>query len=222
MATPGSDAIRPVSSPVHSERGGCAAAEDSLFFCRNDLSSHGRFTRDYLRGLGLERQDGYFNAGVLAADRKTWCTITSEALAFFKANVEACKFHDQSALNAVAGRRRIRLDPRWNFQTLFRYWHLEDQIQPAIYHFTQTFKPWNGPIEPWSDLFEPYQAELEKLRQAGLPLKTLDAGEVEQANALSNRLKTRLKWLMPLRLRTRKRALAQIQESAYRLNAGGC
>jgi len=43
-----------------------------------------------------------------AVSRSTWRLIAAEAYKFFVENIAACKYHDQSALNAVVGKRRLR------------------------------------------------------------------------------------------------------------------
>jgi hypothetical protein len=50
--------------------------------------------------------------------RRTWRSIMADAHNSFAVNTAACKNHDQSALNAVAHDRRVRLSLQWNFQTL--------------------------------------------------------------------------------------------------------
>jgi lipopolysaccharide biosynthesis glycosyltransferase len=103
---------------------------------REDLS--------YLQALGVSDPKDYFNAGVLAASRSTWASICEEALGFFKANSQLCRFHDQSALNAVCKGATIKLSPAYNFNTSFRKIGAEDFIKPRIIHFTGANKPWVG------------------------------------------------------------------------------
>jgi lipopolysaccharide biosynthesis glycosyltransferase len=101
---------------------------------REDLS--------YLSSLGIDKPSEYFNAGVLAASRNTWSSACEEALDFFKRNSQLCKFHDQSALNAVCKGETIKLSPAYNFHTSLRQIGAEDFLSPRIIHFTGADKPW--------------------------------------------------------------------------------
>jgi lipopolysaccharide biosynthesis glycosyltransferase len=114
-----------------------AAVEDIIYFRRNDFTKLGKFTREYLRGIGVNGNNGYFNSGMFIVGIDTCRSLAQEALLFFENNTKACLYHDQSALNAVVGNRRIRLSLAWNFQTPYRYWNIEKEIVPRIYHFTQ-------------------------------------------------------------------------------------
>jgi lipopolysaccharide biosynthesis glycosyltransferase len=96
----------------------------------------------YLRSLGINDPSDYFNAGVLAANRNTWSSVCEEALLFFKKNSQLCKFHDQSALNAVCKGKTISLSPAYNFNSSFREVGAQDFIDPRIIHFTGGNKPW--------------------------------------------------------------------------------
>jgi len=66
----------------------------------------------YLRDLNIPPQFGYFNSGVLAATRQAWREIARDASQFLNRNADVCKAADQSALNAVAYGRRIKLSCR--------------------------------------------------------------------------------------------------------------
>jgi hypothetical protein len=96
------------------------------------------FKEEYLRGLGLRNPADYFNAGVLAFARPTLESTMREAMDFFLANSTLCRFHDQSALNAVMRDRKLWLSPRYNFLAPYRDTGLERIFEPVIRHF-------NGP-----------------------------------------------------------------------------
>ena len=197
--------------------GKLAAVEDISFFCCNDMTAHGRFVKAYFRGLGIDGTKGYFNSGVLAAGRSTWRMIATEALRFFLKNPELCKYHDQSALNAIIGNRRLRLSPAWNFQTPYRYWGVDQVIQPAIYHFTQAHKPWMGPMKPWSELFPLYEKEMTVLGPLGLPTKRRPQDEIDDANVQARRVLQKLKWVYPARLWLRKKKILRLAENSIDL-----
>lgn len=107
----------------------------------------------YLKGISVAKTTDYFNAGVMMAPRAAWKQFTSEALRFLAANPERCKHHDQSALNAVVGSQRERLQPAYNFTTWFRQADRSHLITPRIVHFTGPIKPWNTTKGPWGPEF---------------------------------------------------------------------
>jgi lipopolysaccharide biosynthesis glycosyltransferase len=197
-----------------------AAAEDISFFCLNDITPYGSFVRKYFSGLGLDGHKGYFNAGVFSVRRSTWRTIAKEALLFFKDNIDACKFHDQSALNAVIGDRRLRLSPKWNFQTPYRYWDVERSISPAIYHFTGGPKPWTGPVDPWADLYLRYQNAISEFSALNLPIEKLDSSKIAHANAHSVKQRKRLKYELCFRLWARRRKFRKLDSQSVLLGSG--
>lgn len=194
--------------------GRIAAAEDRVYFCRRESAAFGRFVRDYFRGLAIDGDKGYFNSGVLAASRATWASLAADALQFFKDNVERCKFHDQSALNAVADGRRVRLSPAWNFQTTFRYLNIERDLRPKIYHFAEGGKPWTGPVEPWADLFPLYEQEISGFAPLALPIRRLSETELHAANGHARRMRYKLRFVYPWRRWARRQAAQRCSEMA--------
>jgi lipopolysaccharide biosynthesis glycosyltransferase len=139
---------------------GCiGAAEDRTYFRRHELGPVGQKTRAYFSNLGIDGNAGYFNAGVLLADAPTWRSLCADAFAFFLKNTARCAYHDQSALNAVAEKRRVRLAPQWNFANIYLEWKLKYTRPPQILHFSGGEKPWQIPFHPYyetyADLFAP-------------------------------------------------------------------
>jgi len=47
---------------------------------------------------------------------REWVKISKECLSFLENNLSICQYHDQSALNAVAGRKTNSSFPIWNFK----------------------------------------------------------------------------------------------------------
>lgn len=131
-----------------------AAVDDIRSFARHDIGHFGAETRAYFEDIGVTRDRGYFNSGMFVVRTKSWRMMAADALAYFFANVKLCKLHDQSAMNAVLGERRIPLSLAWNFQTPFKNLLLERHVQPNIYHFTGANKPWFGPLVPWREMFQ--------------------------------------------------------------------
>jgi lipopolysaccharide biosynthesis glycosyltransferase len=164
---------------------GCiAAAHDPVTYRRRvGQGATARSIDAYFQQLGVAPERGYFNAGVLAASRPAWREIMKDAYAFYKNNTDLCKHFDQSALNAVAGKRRVALSCRWNFQTQYKIWNADSVVSPRIYHFTRNPKPWSCKLEPWPEMFDEYQRIFTKLSEFGLPIKFLNVDEAAAANA---------------------------------------
>lgn len=155
---------------------GCiAAAEDKNYFRRYEMGPVGRRTRAYLHGLGLHRDAGYFNAGVILAHADTWRALSAEAFSFFQAHTALCVYHDQSALNAVAGPRRVRLAPQWNFAGSYFDWGIRTVSPPQIIHFAGGEKPWMLPFHPF---YKNYATSLAPLSALGLRVKQLPPEEL--------------------------------------------
>jgi lipopolysaccharide biosynthesis glycosyltransferase len=162
--------------------GQVAAAEDLSYFRQYDRSAIGEGIRAYYRGLDINGDKGYFNAGVLSADRRTWKTLCAEALTYFRENTKLCLYHDQSALNAISRGRRIRLYPGWNFITHYRVWGLEQRLPPRIFHFAGGEKPWMGEIDPWREFAAKYQSFAAEVKNLELPIHRLTQADEVRIN----------------------------------------
>ncbi len=165
---------------------GCmAAAEDRNYFRRHELGPVGRKTRAYFSNLGIDGNAGYFNSGVLLSSMQTWRSICADAFDFFRKNTARCTYHDQSALNAVASTRRIRLAPQWNFANSYLEWELKYATPPQIIHFVGGEKPWNIPFHPYHEM---YAAAFAPLKHLDLNMKQRSAEDVQ---ALAQRARLR-------------------------------
>lgn len=104
--------------------------------------------------LGLNHEDGYFNAGVLLIDLEQWRTIRAEeiVLDYVRNNPDRIMY-DQDALNACFHACTKRLDYRWN---VIRPFYREPVTLPLdraeieairrearIIHFNGGSKPWS-------------------------------------------------------------------------------
>lgn len=190
-----------------------AAGEDPAFFIQSINGSMGSHIREYFAGLGIDGPNGYFNSGVLMARLPTWRAMMAEAFEFFRRNVEKCSYHDQSALNAVARHRRVRLSPRWNFTTPYRHWGVESKIAPCIYHFIGAVKPWMGKCEPWAGIHDAYMEDWRRFASLDLPARRFDARELTQRNRAAIEQTTKLKLLFARRMRYRTE-IRRLHESA--------
>jgi lipopolysaccharide biosynthesis glycosyltransferase len=195
-----------------------AAAEDISFFMQGDLGPNGEATRAYFAGLGIDGRKGYFNAGVLTASSATWRELSREAYRFFIENTAKCRYHDQSALNVVAQGRRVRLSPRWNFTTPYRYWDVEADVTPAIYHFSGAAKPWMGRFDPWLDICDQYVPAVAELDGLRLPTKTAPPGSIAAEHRRSQNQRLRLQTVMLPRTLLRRRTFRRVASSSV-LNA---
>jgi hypothetical protein len=168
-----------------------------------------RFPDGYLPGLGIADPADYFNAGVLAFGRATFDSAMEEALGFFLAHSDLCRYHDQSALNAVMRHRRLSLSPRYNFLSDYRDTGLEKVFDPVIRHFAGVYKPWRVTGSPIGDAFlGPYADMLRRY-----PVLALDAAPVEPFAATGERRRGPVRALFRaarrrLRLRSDLRSLA--------------
>ena len=140
----------------HLPKGTIAAAEDQSYFYRDEISRFGYDLRAYFAQLEIDPDDGYFNSGVFKVSAHDWQNISKTALDFLNDNLKACRYHDQSALNAVCRQNRMRLSPAWNFQTPFLKWNRDNVVTPGIYHFIGARKPWVGEIAEWKFLKQMY------------------------------------------------------------------
>jgi lipopolysaccharide biosynthesis glycosyltransferase len=180
-------------------KGMIAAAEDPSYYYRNNLGENGKRTRSYFKGLGIDSSKGYFNAGVLSADKEAWNDISNNAFDFFANNTTACVYHDQSALNVAAQGRRVRLSPRWNFFDHYSYWDLEERIKPAIYHFAGGAKPWTGRFFPWQNIHDSYRGRIEQLAHLDLDIKTMSDDRAMQENATRRAYKKKIDTVLSFR-----------------------
>jgi lipopolysaccharide biosynthesis glycosyltransferase len=112
-----------------------------------------------LNRLGYDRENGYFNAGMLLIN-VDYCrenNIMGKAISFAYNYPDKCIFADNDALNyAVAGKWK-RVPARFNCMTPADYsasenWMIRKEYHsdilnaremPAIIHFTGEFKPWH-------------------------------------------------------------------------------
>ncbi|MDR3494224.1 MAG: glycosyltransferase [Ancalomicrobiaceae bacterium] len=189
---------------------GLAAADDISYFARNDWSRFGARTRSYFSGLGIDGSRGYLNSGLLLARRGAWKRIMDDAIDFFDSHSDRCRYHDQSALNAVVATRRVRLSPTWNFQTPFCFWNVAEEIAPHILHFTEYPKPWMGATAPWSFVQDLISEAAGEFTALSLPHPRLSNVEAAKYNRQNLRRAWRLSTYAPLRLHARRREIRRL------------
>ncbi|MGA7805729.1 glycosyltransferase family 8 protein [Bradyrhizobium sp.] len=145
-------------------RGGLLAADDCLCLYEHEIRQPRRYWQPYLQSIGVAWRD-YFNTGVLLVDRAGWKEVSTEAIDFLINKSALCRSSDQTALNAIIGKRRGRLPLRWNYQT--EHMMVLDPrkvgVEPAIWHFAGGPKPWDLPEWPWDESFNQAIREAEKI-----------------------------------------------------------
>lgn len=120
--------------------------------------------------LNYDLKYGYYNAGVMLMNLDYWREndISKKLISFLEKNKAACHSHDQDAINALLHKDIIRLQPKYNVQTILqqyyflkdikncprdiyydikyekKYWkELEENLStPCLIHFTDNYKPW--------------------------------------------------------------------------------
>ena len=113
--------------------------------------------------IGLEKEDGYYNSGVLLVDLKRWreeC-VQEKLLEFLREKGGALFASDQDLLNGACKSRIHTLMPVWNFFPNYRYFSYQTLVDhapsyravpkaefqmakkhPAIIHFMGDERPW--------------------------------------------------------------------------------
>jgi lipopolysaccharide biosynthesis glycosyltransferase len=133
--------------------GSVLAAPDAAELWWPEAGGSATGERSYVQGIGIDDPRLYFNGGVLAATRQTWASFGAQALQFMRDKSEICRYHDQSAMNAITPRsKREFLSPRYNFNRWYGLLGLRKAMKPAIIHFT-------GAQKPWADKYPSYDGE---------------------------------------------------------------
>lgn len=192
---------------------GLLASEDQSYFYVNDFGPTGEVVRSYFDQIGVDRSKGYFNSGVIKCRVPQWQQLSTECLSFLRSNLASCRYHDQSALNAVAGTIRTRLSPIWNFQTPYWGWNVSQIEEPRLLHFVGGAKPWMGMLQAWSGIYHEYSTVIRSRSHKVFPLRIWN--DREQQGAISQEQRMGLKNRTVFRLRVSHRR-AQYRELVRR------
>ncbi len=197
--------------------GKIASVNEGVWMYEGDGGGYWRGMSAYLTGLGLKSPLDYFNAGILAFRRETWRTKSAEALNFFIENSELCRFHDQSALNAVFKGRREVLSPLYNYISSYADLDLADRLQPRIVHFTGAAKPWFSRCRPWRGRFLPHYESLRArypvLAAFERPKSPAEIAQIEQeAEARRRKMMMFTPWRPMLR---RRKLIRYLQDTRF-------
>ncbi len=181
-----------------------------------------------LPSIGFERDEPYFNSGVLLIDRRAWRSkgYESRLLAFLGGPGRSLPWMDQDALNIVLRGDIKAIGLKWNFQPRCAdvpaaFLHLSDgdyealRARPGIIHYTTTFKPWNAAYRVhYSEAFFS-AAKAARLPAALLPLHPKPSRFADHLM----RVKTYLRWHYPQTFRF-ARKLLRPDEAALMYRAG--
>ena len=127
--------------------------------------------KSYKDNLGIS--DGrVFNSGVLLIDTAEWASIDHpRTMADYKAMREKASaprtglYGDQDYLNFAMCGRWLGLSPRWNYQTIFLRYALDEAIDPVLVHYTGSRRPWDAKTFPYGERHVQYYRE--RLRDIG-------------------------------------------------------
>lgn len=104
--------------------------------------------------LGMKKEDGYFNSGVLLFNLKLWreCKAVDTLLEYVSEHYQRLRDPDQDAMNVCFSDRRVRLGYKWNaIDPFFRDpspFKLPQSILEKV-RSDAVLVHYNGPSKPW-------------------------------------------------------------------------
>lgn len=125
---------------------------------------------DEFKRLGLNKTEGYFNAGFMFINLKFWRDndIQNKTLKYIQDYPDRCKKHDQDALNYTLSDKLLYISTRYNHQRIFYEKDFkfsekligdveESKMNPVIIHYCDLEKPWHyecfHPLKKVWDIF---------------------------------------------------------------------
>lgn len=125
--------------------------------------------RDFDR-LGIPKEKGYFNAGVLLMNLDYWrkYDVTKRLFDFIKYNFKCIKQHDQDTLNSILYNEVKPISYIWNYLPQFFLVEREELtfpahvdykkiIEPIVIHYVSVPKPWDwGCYNPYTKEYYKY------------------------------------------------------------------
>ncbi|GBQ36245.1 hypothetical protein HLH34_06470 [Gluconacetobacter azotocaptans] len=184
------------------------AAADRSYIKAPELTNTARRMRDYLNGIGIRDRTRYFNSGVMACTRLTWIDVGQEAFDYFLNHSKKCRYHDQSALNAVCMPRQIPLDPKYNYMSTYAECESHGMITPCIIHFNGAEKPWFAKSRPWKGFFiDVYEKFLKQHPELEIFPLFPEKSHSEAVDLRAERNWKKLRMVTPWRLYTRRRRI---------------
>lgn len=123
---------------------------------------------DFLR-LGIPKERGYFNAGVLLMNLDYWRihNVTDRLFSFIKNDYRRIKQHDQDVLNVTLYNEVTPISYTWNYLPQFflekkgltfpDFVDYTEQIDPIVIHYVSVPKPWDwGCYNPYTKEYFKY------------------------------------------------------------------
>jgi lipopolysaccharide biosynthesis glycosyltransferase len=104
--------------------------------------------------LQMPAEARYFNTGVFLVDLELWRQkqVSSQVLAYARANPDKLALVDQSAINAVCWADMKQIEGRYNYGFASAY-----ETEPMVVHFYSKTKPWMFSDAPGFELYEHYR-----------------------------------------------------------------
>ena len=189
-------------------------SEDQSFYYQFDQGPTGRSVRRYFSQIGIEGHRGYGNSGVILSSWQTWRDVSSDALQFLRENLQYCRYHDQSAINAVIGHRRVRLSARWNYQISFRNWGIDSFAPPKQLHFAGGEKPWKGRLRSLARFHDLYEDLLRDVGTQDFPKQLWSQAERRQIERINLTQRIKNATLLWGRMQRRRRLFARTEAEA--------
>ena len=126
-------------------------------------------TKDDFERLGIPKEMGYFNAGVLLINLDYWRKhqVTERLFDYIKNNFHKIKQHDQDTLNAVLYNEVKPVSYAWNYLPQFflvkkgltfpARVDYSEKIDPIVIHYVSIPKPWDyGCYNPYTNEYFKY------------------------------------------------------------------
>ena len=137
-----------------------AAAYDMIFLMDFKGDALARQFQASRRSLGMALDTPYFNAGLMAIDRKAWRAerMTERVTRALRDDPARYPFMEQDALNATLQGFFAPLSPRFNFMGDFFLLDLERRIEPIVLHFVIPPKPWEPGFRGEARFAEAYRS----------------------------------------------------------------
>ncbi len=130
--------------------------------------------------IGLEKDDAYYNAGVLLINLAEWRTdnVQQELIEYYRQKGGKLFANDQDTINGALKNRIKTLEPKYNFFTNLRYFPYSSLVlrtgayatvtrkqfetakkNPALLHYLGDERPWKaGNLNPYRKHYEKYLA----------------------------------------------------------------
>lgn len=178
--------------------GGFLAANDPISFivAKDTREAISHRARMHQFGICGEMMNSYFNSGVLRIRRQGWAETGEKAWEFYCRHKGRSQFPDQDALNYAGWKNRLPMSMKWNFPIFLRNANLDSALEPHVFHFMSSPKPWHGSFSPWNASWHmPYREALVKY-----PALSPYVDRLSPLRTLKYRLQQRYKHLSELLL----------------------